>query len=58
MDDEITRNELTQNYEHFHNQKDKSRLEFQRQMQIKAMQNAEMKALKRTKKVIRYRLGY
>jgi carboxylesterase type B len=58
LDDEITRKDLNDNLGHFYNPKDKSRLEFQRQMQIKAMQNAEMKKHKRTKKVIRYRLGY
>ena len=41
--DENERQELIQSYEHFHNMKYKSRLEFKNQMQIKAMQNAQVK---------------
>ena len=40
LDDEILRNQTILDYEHFHNHKDKSRLEFQRQLQIKKLQNA------------------
>jgi hypothetical protein len=38
LDDEITRYELTLTYEHFYQSQEQSRLEFQRQVQIKMQQ--------------------